>query len=386
MTRTILAWLIILGCVHKVFSAEKNPDDEFNPSITPYLNVQFWNVYSGSVQTSESELAEQMAFYFRRIRPGIKGLVLPGLSYNLMLTLDYLGIPENISTKGKAPGGVNVWSFYMTYKLDKKSDWFNLTGGYFLPHVSRESTTSPWTVSSLDKAEMSNYIRYFVTGKTNGVAPGINLGGTGKIGESWLVYNLALVNRQDAISIQVEEWSPVTMGHAMINIGAPELKKYKYTFSNNQLRKQASFSFGAGFSKQGKTDVFESSSTYGFDMLAYLGCLKVDGEYYRLLRKTDEQYKATCLMGRLSYNIFLKNGLVLEPTIMYEQFTGDDTGAYFDGKDERLDLGVNLISIARKVKLNFHCLLLDGEGENNRFIKNGRHPGNYAVFGIQFQI
>ena len=372
--------------MHKVFSAEEDPDKEFKPSIIPYLNVQFWNVYSGSVQTSESELAEQMAFYFRRIRPGIKGEVLPGFSYNLMLTLDYLGIPENISTKGKAPGGVNVWSFYMTYKLSKTTGWFNLTGGYFLPHVSRESTTSPWTVSSLDKAEMSNYIRYFVTGKNNGVAPGINLGGTGKVGKSWLVYNLAVVNRQDATSIQAKEWSPVTMGHAMINFGAPELKKYKYTFSNNQLRKQTSFSLGAGFSKQGKTDVFESSGTYGFDMLAYLGGLKVDGEYYRLLRKTDEQYKATCLMGRLSYNFFLKNGLVLEPVIMYEQFLGDNTGAYFDGKDKRLDLGVNLISIARKVKLNFHFVFTDGEGENNRYIKDGRHPGNYAVLGMQFQI
>ncbi|MFV0592372.1 MAG: porin [Draconibacterium sp.] len=382
-----LKFTVTLVCISfavKFVSAEER-DDEFKPTITSYLNVQFWNAFSESVQTTDGELAARSAFYFRRIRPGIKGEVLPRLSYNLMLTLDYLGIPENISLKGKAPGGVNVWSFCMTYKVGK-SDWLNVTGGYFLPHISREATTSPWTVSSLDKAETSNYLRYFVTGKANGVAPGINIGGTGKAGKSFLTYNFAMVNRQDATSIQTEQWSPVFMGHGMITFGAPELKKYKFTFSNNQLRKQTSLSLGAGFSKQGQTDTFKSSGTYSFDLMAYFGSLKIDGEVDRLVRKTSEKYEASCLMGRMSYNIFLKKGLVLEPTVMYEHFTGDDTGAYFDGKDSRLDLGINLISIVRKVKLNLHYVLFDGEGENNRYVKNGRYPGNYAVLGLQFQI
>lgn len=382
--KTLIIALFLLPFAKCVLGEEK--EEKFKPTITPYLKVQFWNAYSESLHTSDGDLAARMAFYFRRIRPGIKGYVLPGLSYDLMLTLDYLGIPENISPKGQAPGGVNVWSFYMTYHLSKNTDWLNLTGGYFLPHISREATTSPWTVSSLDKAETSNYIRYFVTGKANGVAPGINLGGTGKAGASHIIYNVALVNRQDATSIQTKEWSPVFMGHAILNFGAPEFKDYKYVFSNNQLRKQTSLSLGAGFSKQGQTDVFKSSATYGFDVMAYFGSLKFDGEYYRLLRKTDDNYKGSCLMGRLSYNVFLKKGLVLEPAIMYEQFLGDDTGAYFDGKDKRLDVGVNLISIAQKVKLNFHYVMFEGEGQNNRYIKNGKYPGNYAVLGLQFQI
>ena len=377
--------LVLVSFLMKVVSGEE-PEDKFKPTITPYLKVQFWNAYSESIHTDDGDLAARTAFYFRRIRPGITGNVLPRLSYDLMLTLDYLGIPQNISLKGQTPGGVNVWSFYMTLQLSRNSDWFNLTGGYFLPHVSREATTSPWTVSSLDKAETSNYIRYFVTGKANGIAPGINLGGTGKVGISHLVYNLSMVNRQDATSIQTKEWSPVFMGHAIFSLGAPEMNNYKYTFSNNQLRKQTSVSLGAGFSKQGQTDVFKSSATYGFDILAYIGSLKIDGEYYSLLRETDQQYKASCLMGRLTYNIFLKNELVLEPAVMFEQFLGDDTGAYFEGRDTRLDAGINLMSIERKVKLNLHYVMFDGEGENNRYIKNGRYPGNYAVIGFQFQI
>jgi len=377
--------LVLVSFLIKVVSCAEQ-DDGFKPTITPYLKVQFWNAYSGNIHTDDGDLAARSAFYFRRIRPGITGKVLPRLSYDLMLTLDYLGIPQNISLKGQAPGGVNVWSFYMTYHLSENSDWLNITGGYFLPHISREATTSPWTVSSLDKAETSNYIRYFVTGKANGIAPGINLGGTGKAGATHIVYNLAVVNRQDATSIQTKEWSPVFMGHTIFTFGAPEMKNYKYTFSNNVLHKQTSVSVGAGFSKQGQTDVFKSSATYGFDILAYLGALKFDGEYYRLQRKTGEQYKASCFMGRLTYNIFLKKEWVLEPAIMYEQFLGDDTGTYFDGKDTRLDVGLNLISIMRKVKLNLHYVMFDGEGENNRYIKNGRYPGNYAVLGLQFQI
>ena len=175
----------------------------------------------------------------------------------------------------------------------------------------------------------------------------------------------------------------------MLNFGDSEFSKYKYTFSNNLLRKQTSATFGLGFSTQGKTDVFKSSSTLGADATIYLGNLKIDGEFYRLFRKNELNYSADCFFGRIGYNVFLKNNWVLEPTTMYEMFSGGENyseASFFNGKDQILDLGINLISVKRNVKLNLHYVFHEGEGTKNHYINNNSHPGNYAVLGIQYII
>ena len=374
------------------FVSGKEPDEEkFKPTISPYLKVQFWNAYSEGIQSADGTIAqERLASYFRRGRAGLKGNLLPEISYNLMVSFDYLAKDENLSTKGTANTGTfSIWSFYFTWKLNPKNDWLNITGGYFLPHLSRESTTTPWSVSSLDKAETSCYLRQFVTGKTNGICPGINIGGMGKIGVPTLLYNLSCVTRQDKTSIQTEYWSPVVLGHFMLNFGEDEFQKYKYTFSNNILKKQKSVTLGVGFSKQGKTDAFESSSTIGADATIYLGCLKMDGEYYLLSRDNESKYKAECMMGRVGYNIFLKKDWILEPIVMYQIFAGDNNysdASFFDGSDKITDLGVNFISKPKNIKVNLHYIFHEGSGIKNHYISSGEKPGNYAVLGIQFMI
>jgi len=378
--------LMLLHCLGKVF-ASNDEDETFKPSITPFLKVQFWNVASEGLTTGDETSASRFASYFRRGRFGIKGKVLPELSYNLMLSFDYLGRDGFLSTKGTVNTGViGVWSAYFTYNLNPSNDWLNITGGYFLPHLSREATTSPWTVSSLDKTENSCYLRQFVTGKSNGISPGINLGGMGKIGAPLLIYNLAIINRQDVTSIMEEYWSPVVLGHAMINFGTPELNKYKYTFSNNTLKKQTSATFGLGFSTQGKTDAFETAQTFSADAILYLGSFKLDGEYNYLYRKNEADYRANCFMARASYNIFIEKKWVLEPTLMFEKFVGDDNytdASFFDGTDEKIDTGVNLNSIKKNVKLSLHYVHHSGHGEKNRYIKNNTYPGNYISLGLQ---
>jgi len=386
----IAATMLMVPFFGKYVLGTETQEEKFKPTISPYLKVQFWNVYSEGVRSPEEITQSRLASYFRRGRAGLAGNLLPNVNYNLMLTFDYLAKDENLSTKGSSnTGTVNVWSFYFTWKLSQENDWLNVTGGYFLPHLSRESTTSPWTVSSLDKSETSCYLRQFVTGKTNGISPGINIGGTGKIGIPTLLYNVACVNRQDKTSIQAANGSPAFLGHLMVNFGDAEFQKYKYTFSNNILRTQTSATFGFGFSKQGKTDVFESSSTIGADATIYLGSLKMDGEYYRLSRKNESKYNAECVMGRLACNIFLKKNWVLEPVVMFESFSGDDNysdSSFFDGRDQITDLGVNLISKPKNIKVNLHYVFHDGDGTINHYISDGATPGNYAVLGIQFII
>lgn len=374
----------------KMVSGEETKEEKFKPTITPYLKVQFWNVLSEGITSTDQVAQNRLVSYFRRGRAGLKGNLLPEISYDLMLSMDYLAKDENISTKGNVnTGSISVWSFYFTWKLNYENDWFNITGGYFLPHLSRESATSPWYVSSLDKSKTSCYLRQFVAGKTNGIMPGINIGGLGKIGKQTVVYNIAYANRQDKIGIQTQNWSPVVLGHFMLNFGDAEFQKYKYTFSNNLLKRQTSATFGLGFSTQGETDVYKSSSTFGADVMVYIGSLKIDGEYYRLLRKNETLYHANSWMGRMGYNIFLKKGWVLEPTVMFESFSGGDNysdASFFDGKDQISDIGLNLISIPKNIKVNLHYFIHNGEGVKNHYNSNGTTPGNYTVLGIQFMI
>lgn len=381
--------IVFLLCTEQVLASDEK-ENNFNPTITPFLEIQFWNVVSeGTISETETS-ANRYAAYFRRGRFGVKGKVLPELSYSLMLAMDNLGKEGYSSTKGAVNLGViSVWSASFTYKIYGANDWFNFTGGYFLPHLSRESTTNPWSVSSLDKAENSCYIRQFVTGKANGVCPGINLGGTGKVGKSVFLYNGAIINRQGAISNMNENWSPVFLGHAMINFGAAEFSKYKFCFSNNILKKQKSITLGLGASTQGKIDVFQSSQSFSADVTVYLGGLKINTEFNHLYRKNELEYRANCFMARAAYIFFLKKNWILEPTLMYEKFRGDDNyedASFFDGSDEKLDFGVNLISAQKKIKVNLHYVVHEGTGVENRYIKNTKYSGDYVVLGLQFLI
>lgn len=385
----VISLVLILICMEQVLASIEKQGD-FKSSITPFLNIQFWNVASQGITSGQETSANRFVSYFRRGRFGVKGKVLPELSYNLMLSFDNLGKDGFLSTKGVVnTGEIGIWSAYFTYNLNNKNNWLNITGGYFLPHLSRESTTSPWTVSSLDKTENSCYLRQFVTGKANGICPGINLGGVGKPGGFLLIYNLALINRQDMVSIMNENWSPVVLAHAMINFGVPELNTYKYCFSNNSLKKQTSVTFGMGVSTQGKTDVFQTSQSVSADATIYLGSLKLDGEYSHFYRKNQSKYKGNCFMERVSYNIFLKKYLVLEPVVMFEKFDGDqnyEDALFFDGIDKKIDIGLNLIASKKRLKLNLHYVQHNGSGTKNRFIKNDERAGNYVVFGLQILI
>nr|WP_319510544.1 porin [uncultured Draconibacterium sp.] len=386
--KVILISLLFAGLV--ATAGKTVQEKPFKPTITPYLKVQFWNVVSQGVTIDEAEAADRFASYFRRGRLGVKGNVLPELSYDVMLAFDNLAKDGYSSTKGVVnAGAVALWSAYFTYDLLPESDWLNVTGGYFLPHLSRESTTSPWTTSSLDKTENSCYLRQFVTGKANGISPGINLGGLGEVGKQRFIYNISIINRQDAVSIMETNWSPVLLGHFMLNFGDEEFSRYKYCFSNNLLKKRTSATIGVGFSTQGKTDVFNSTQSVSADATIYLGHLKIDGEYNHLIRKNNLEYNANCFMVRTGYNIFLKKDWVLEPTAMFEKFSGDENFkdvSFFDGTDTKLDVGVNLITAKNKVKVNLHYVYHDGDGVKNRFIKNTTYPGNYISLGLQLII
>ena len=385
MKRSQLILLMVLAST-SVFADEPL----MKPTIQPYANLQFWTMYTDGLSVDGQSATNRAASYFRRGRLGLKGKLMENLSYNFMLSFDYLAKDSNMASKGKTNAGdVKVWSAYGTWKALPESQWLMVTAGTFLPHLSRESVTSPWSVSSLDKGEASCYLRQFVTGKTNGISPGINIGGLGDVGKSQLMYNVAYINRQDNSTIMKEKWSPVLLGHIILNVGDKEWSSYKYTFSGNALKKQKLLSIGLGASTQGETDVFKSSSTYGADILVYLNGLKLDGEYYILERKNQSDYLASCIMVRASYNIFLKNRWVLEPAFMLNQFNGDESfsdASFYDGEDQTLDAGINLISEKNKLKLGLHFIHRTGNGTRNLRVTSSGTYGDYLNLGIQIMI
>ena len=380
--------IFLMALVSKTLFAE---EIENKTKINPYVYLQFWNMYSEGLSVPAEEQPEPRGgSYFRRGRAGFRGALLDGLTYDLMFSFDYLGKDPYLSSKGtNNKKEFTVWSAYASYRVFPTSERVVVTWGAFLPHLSRESATSPFSVSSLDKAETSCYLRQFVTGKNNGICPGINIGGMGLVGKSQLLYNVACISRQDNVSITTENWSPVFMGHAIWNFGDKEWNSYKYIFRGNALKRQTLFSIGLGASMQGKTDAFKFSSTYGADLLIYLGGLKLEGEYYFLNRRNFESYLGTCMMARFSCNFFLKNDWVVEPVLMFTQFDGDDTfqdALFFDGQDRMADVGINFISAKRKLRLNLHYINRTGNGTKNYRISSNGEYRNYINLGIQVTI
>ena len=372
------------------FLANAQETKEFKPSINPYLNVQFWNVYSTGYSLGEEDYANRISPYFRRGRAGLKGKLDPSLSYNLMLYFDYLAKDPYLSSKGTPnTGTIGVWSANITWKMSKITDAIHITFGTFLPYISRESVTNPWTTSSLDKAETSCYLRQFVTGKTNGICPGINIGGLLKLHKSLLNYNLAIVNRQDKTSISKTEWSPVLNGHVMLNLGDPEWKSYKYSINNNNYKIQKSLTIGFGASNQGKTDAFKNSSSISANFMAYYNYIKIDGSYSKLIRKAGSNYKAHCYSIRGAANIPITKGWIIEPQFMWDCFKGDanySDASFFDGTDHIVDSGVNAISGNKKIKIGLHHIMHSGNGTKNHFISADKSLGNYACLAIQLKI
>ncbi|MGQ8337004.1 porin [Sunxiuqinia sp. A32] len=385
MQKQLITYFLVLAFTG-VFASEPL----LKPTLQPYAKIQFWNVYSQNFEVEGVDVSDRFASYFRRGRLGLKGHLMDRLNYNIMCSFDYLGKSENLSSKGKANANtISLWSAYFTFQPAEKSQWLMITGGSFLPHLSRESVTSPWATSSLDKGETSCYLRQFVTGKTNGICPGVNIGGLGDIGKSHLLYNVAMISRQDNSSFTKSKWSPLLIGHTVLTIGDKEWSSYKYTFSGNPMKTQRFLSIGAGGSTQGKTDAFQSSSSYGVDFLLLLNNFKLDGEYYWLHRENTTCYLATCFQLRGSYNFFLQNGCILEPAVMFCRFNGDDTypdASFYDGEDSLLDTGVNLISIKQKTKFSIHYIYRTGEATSNHRVTSGGTYGDYLNFGIQLVI
>jgi hypothetical protein len=388
LARCILITLTIFP-VFRVDAGKPLTLNSFEKSVVPFIGIQAWNTLSNDNRIDGEAVDNRYAVYFRRARIGLKGRPVERLYYNIHLSADCLGKDQYLSSRGSSNSGtIKIWSAYATYRLSASSEWLNLTTGYMLPHMSRESTTSPWAMSSLDKSETSCYLRRFATGKNNGISSGLNFGGTGSLGQKLSAcYNVAVISNMNGGTTQGKEYAPLFLGHAFITFGAPERKSYKYTTADNVLNNNSFVSVGVGGSYQDECDFFEKNTTISTDLKVNLKGFHFVGEYNKMKRKSTVTYEASAFLIRSGYNIDWNHTGILEPTVCYRTFSGDDNGKeaiFFTGEDNQWDIGLNWWLNTKKIKLNVHYLINSGDG-NNISMKESDDSirGDIAVVGLQ---
>lgn len=389
MRKILICVIIVSSGAKLLFGGENVLWNDFNTAVKPYLSMQLWTSYSSNYMVNDSLVDNRFDVQFRRLRYGIKGNPIKGLQYQLMLYSDYLGKDDYSSTKGSAnTGTVKVWSAYITYKLMKNTDYFSISAGYLLPQVSRETGTDPWSTSSLDKSISTNYLREFITGKTNGMSPGINIGGMWHGNSSHIRYNIACVENFNKGVTQGEQYAPIILGSVFYTFGHTDMNKYTFMANGNSIDKKTYISVGIGGSYQGESDFFSRNATYSADIKLGLKGYHLSAEYNRMYRKLSSTYTAHNLLIRSGYNIHWKWKGVLEPNLTFRLFKGADTDEFetlHDGFDEQIDAGINWWLSGKKLKLNFHYIYNFGKGENNFFINKlkGTKKGELLVLGFQ---
>jgi len=364
--------------------------DSLFQSVRPFAMVQLWSLGSLNhrlaADTPKGEAVDdRLSFYARRARVGFRGRPYKNFSYVLQLFYDNLLRDPSIGTRGASNTTANLGVFdaFITWKV-KGNEMLNITSGFFRPQIGRESITSAWAVSSLEKSWSQFYTRQVVVGRGNGRTVGLNVGGLKK----WFHYNVGIFNTPGFTKVK---WSPLFVGRVAFTVGDPEMKKYKLGYQTNYYGNRKGITLALASSQQGETDQFLSSSTYSVDLLLNYQHLNINGEVTALRREmaaVAETQTGTTGYLRASYNIPVSTG-VLEPSLMFSFFEGNAANivgaGMFAGSDNTLDIGMNWYLNKHKLMLLLHYVNQYGSGVNNYMDETtGFQRGDYMGLGLNF--
>jgi len=370
------AILLMLSFVTVVAQAQSETGKPFlfsnfqkDKAFETELNIESWLTYSMNESKNGIDYADRADISFRRIRAVAKGEPYSWLQYELEMDLDRLGEDPYASTKGSYCG-IDLWKAYVTVKLSK-SELINLHLGYYWAAISRDFLTSPWSISSFDKSRADWYLRYFVTGKGNGIENGLGFGGLKNYSHWEISYRLGAYSPEAFTS--GEHANPLIAGRLMLSVGDPEQTKYKYLLCGNHWNKRNGITVGFGFSTIGKTNIDDNillnySSSYGTDLAASMGHFKIEAEYFRMKRSANgyTDFSGDEWLLRCGYNIPVK-GTLIEPTITGERYMGKGAKELFKyiGDDLTIDVGVNWYLNKDKLKLAVHYVNQQGSCSPN---------------------
>lgn len=423
--------IIVLSflCIARI-SGQILPNSQEKPlstrSIQPVIGLQFWSYFSHGQQLYDSEegiyndVADRFGTTLRRSRLGFKTQVNDQLLLTVVGAMDLVGRDVLDATVGGSNNGSSptfrLWNAYFQWKISKKHSWLNLTGGYLVPQLGRESLTSAFAVNSLEKAFTQNYIRRHLVGTGPGRAAGLNLGGLW-LSESIQLgcsYNIGLFNPLYTAyggNSMGQAASPLLVSRVVLYVGDPEMKTYKLGGTINQFGKRNGISLGVGGAYQGQTDLFLMNSAWGVDLAANWKHLTLDGEWMWMQRGGEREknnqmrtfsYLSQAGHIRIGYNVSLNKKTFLEPTFLLSRFQGSlklmqqqDALAVGEssGIDQTYDIGLNWYLNEQKLKVGLHYTWRQGDqGEldsgsptNLYYFQSGLgaiHRGNWLGVGL----
>ena len=369
------------------------PDSLFK-FVQPTASMQLWATYSMDEKTQKMDngplepVEDRLGFMVRRARFGFKGSPYKKISYVLTVQYDNLAKDRFSAARGGTNSGtLGILDGYLTWQLTNNQLLF-ATVGYFQPQISRECITGDLLVNSLDKSPSQTYIRQHITGKNYGRVGGLNLGGMKSSGILTWVYNAGVYSNNSTGGDGMTEttgylWSPLTVERATVTIGDPESAKYAINYgANNYYNKRKGITIGAYASQQGRTDIFNSNTALGFDMLLNYGGLNLDGEWSLLDRHTESgNFSAQSGHIRAGYNFIIGQKYFIEPMAMAMSYRGDE-GGQFSGTDHQYDVGVNWYLNKKNCKLSAHYCWQEGAGDNGYTDGVTFQKGNFAALAL----
>ena len=393
-----------------------------NMKIEPYAQLQAWSTYSmgreaeNNGQPGLDKVENRTNTFLRRARLGFRGQPYHNLSYVLSMYYDNAGHDSQANTRattlpaiksdGSTAGGpatVGLWDSFLSWKVSE-GDMFHVTFGYFRPQISRENITAAFNVSSFEKAQSQWYVRQSVIGRGFGRASGVNFGGLSE--DKKFNYNVGIFNKVttgETVGTTTlgetqgsEENSLVYVGRAAYSFGDPEMEKYGLGYVTNYFGKRKGITFAVNGSTQDSTPKYEANKVIGADFLANNGPWTIDGEFFYIYKKgngADGYARGRTGHIRAAYSFFLKNGTVLEPSVMYSGYYGEE-GSDYTGRDLQADVGLNWYLDQNRYKFYIHYVKQDGDGNNlvhkpstgTNGTTGSYHYGDYAGLGLTLQI
>ncbi len=398
--KRILKILVIGLGVMVVLCTGADAAPRFNFEDNKYLEIfqmiQVWNAYTIDAKDSNGEpVDDRLDTFIRRGRIGVKGHIREDLNFKVWFAYDQLGKDRNTGTIGSPQDQSNksfyIWDAMFTWKANPI--WANATLGYFRPQVGRESITTAFAVNSFMKSLTNSYLREHIVGRSPGRETGWNIGGLYNA-EGWGVnYNIGMfdTNHEKIAGTDKggKKWAPLYALRAAFTYGAPEMKSYGIGYNINYWGKRNGTTAAINYTYQGETDVFDKNSMLGFDILSNYGDFNFNAEYDLLSRDkvNNTHYTDRVWHIRAGYNIHLANGQIIEPVVMYSGFEGDGDSTYYSkGEDRVTDIGVNWYINKKKLKLNLHYTISDGDAESKYKDTTGKERGDFIGLGIQFII
>ena len=387
--------------------------------VKPVLAMQLWSTYTTDYQVFNTAtqryepVDDRLNFTLHRSRIGLKGSYDTRLVYDFTGSLDFVGQGALTGTVGGLNNGASprfrIWNALVQYKVSPQSEDLYLTFGYMCPQLSRESVTSPFTVSSFEKAWSQNYIRRHVTGLGPGRIVGLNLGGFNQVQPKLaLNYDVGIynpVNNAYGGNSTGSQYSPLLTYRLGIHLGDAESSKYSRGHKFNYKGLRNGITLAVSGSHQGNSDLWDKNTSFGVDILANFKQFNLAGEWMQLDRSLGT-VSTTATSGFIKLGYYTENNNKgIEPVITYcflsapteerEQLDAQSLNA-FSGEDNYWEFTLNYY-LSSKTRLSLSYTLRDGEAGavdpstvlNNYFQQGGVgavQRGNYLGIGFLFTI